>query len=57
MNALHPIRVLLLRSLVLTVLTFGSGMFLYWLLGVTVLSAVLFAVACGVASALASFVG
>lgn len=56
MNSPRPFRALLLRSLVLSVLTIGSGAFLYWLLGVSTLSAVLFALACGIASVLASFI-
>jgi len=51
-----PIRVLLLRSVVLGALTFGSGALLYYLMGVSMLSAVLFALACGVASVVASFI-
>ena len=51
-----PIRILLLRSVVLGVLTVGSGAFLYYLMGVSMLSAVLFALACGVASVVASFI-
>ena len=57
MNSPRPIRAMLRRSLVPSVLTFGSGGFLYWLMGVNTLSAVLFALACGIASILASLVG
>ena len=56
MNSQMPIRTALLRALVLTVLTFGAGVFLYMLMGVTVISSVLFALACGVASVMVSFV-
>ncbi|HEV2515407.1 MAG TPA: hypothetical protein VGV07_09175 [Devosia sp.] len=50
------IRILLLRSVVLGVLTVGSGALIYYLMGVSMLSAVLFALACGVASVVASFI-
>ena len=56
MKSQTPIRVLLLRSVVLGVLTFGSGALLYYLMGVSMLSAVLFALACGVASVVASLI-
>ena len=47
---------MLLRSVVLGVLTVGFGAMLYYLMGVSVLSAILFALACGVASVVASFI-
>ena len=47
---------MLLRSLVLSVLTIGSGAFLYWLFGVSTLPVALFALACGIASVLVSFI-
>ena len=43
MNSRMPIRKALLRALVLTILTFGAGVFLYMLMGVTFISSVLFA--------------
>jgi len=56
MNSRMPVRTAMLRALVLTVVTFGAGVFLYWLLGVTVISAALFALACGIGSVLAAFI-
>ena len=56
MDSPRPYRAMLLRSLVMSVLTIGSGALLYWLMGVSLLSAVLFAVACGIASVLASYI-
>ena len=55
MNSPRPFRAMLLRSLVLSVLTIGSGAFLYWLMGVSTPSAVLLR-SCGIASVLASFI-
>lgn len=56
MDSPRPFRIIFLRSLVLSVLTIGSGAFLYWLMGVNVLSAVLFAFACGIVSILVSLI-
>lgn len=55
MDSSEPVRTMLLRSLVTSVLTIGSGTLIYWFMGVNPLSAVLFALATGVALALASF--
>lgn len=56
MDSPRPFRAIFLQSLVVSVLTFGSGAFLYWLMGVTPLSAVLFALACGIALMIASLI-
>lgn len=56
MDSPKLLRAMLLRSLVAGVLTIGSGALLYWLMGVSTLSAVLFALASGIALALASFI-
>ena len=56
MDSPKPLRTMLLRSLVTSVLTIGSGALLYWLMGVNTLSAVLFALASGIALAVASFI-
>jgi len=55
-NSRMSVRAAMLRALVLTAVAFSAGVFLYWSMGVTLLSAVLFALACGVGSVLAGFV-
>lgn len=56
MNSRLSVRAAILRALVLTAVTFGAGVSLYWLMGVTVMSAVLFALACGIGSVLAALI-
>ena len=43
----HPLKAILLRSTIAAILTIGAGWGLLALLGVTWVSAVLFALACG----------
>jgi hypothetical protein len=50
------LRVLLMRTIVLTLVTWSAGLLLYSSLGVTSISAVLFALACAVGSMLASLI-
>jgi hypothetical protein len=50
------VRIILLRSIVLTLTTFGAGALLYKTMGVNPASAVLFVLSAGLASVLASFI-
>lgn len=52
----EPISRILFRSTVSAVLTMGVGVTLYVSIGPTVISAVLFALACGVISIIASYI-
>ena len=56
MNRRMSIRAAVLRALLLTAVAFGAGIFLYWAIGVTLLSAVLFALVCGVSSVIAGLI-